>query len=382
MDIITIDRFRQLAEGGEGAHLSIYMPTHRAGPETRQGPIRLANLLRDAEERLRAGGMRTPDVRAMLQPARALLDDSGFWNQQSDGLALFLTPAGQQLYRLPASFAELVVVAERFHLKPILPLFAEDGLFYILALSQNQIRLLEGTLYTVGEVDLASLPQSLADALRYDQIEAHLQFRTGTSPGVSGWSATYHGHSPEDEEKDRLLRWFHLVDDALPELLNSRQAPVVLAGVEYLHPIFREASSLSNLLDEEITGNPEELRPDQLHASALELLEPLLAQKRVDAQARYRQMAGTGLASADLEQVVLAAHHGRVEVLFVEQDRQVWGACDLAAQQVTVHDAEEPGDEDLLDLAAVQSILNGGRVYVVAAEQMPADALAAAIYRY
>jgi hypothetical protein len=47
-----------------------------------------------------------------------------------------------------------------------------------------------------------------------------------------------------------------------------------------------------------------------------------------------------------------------------------------------VHQDPEPGDEDLLDLAAIQSILNGGTVYAVEPEQVPDHAPLAAVFRY
>lgn len=37
------------------------------------------------------------------------------------------------------------MVDDRFHVTPLLPLLAGDGHFFVLALSQNQIGLLEGT---------------------------------------------------------------------------------------------------------------------------------------------------------------------------------------------------------------------------------------------
>jgi hypothetical protein len=72
-----------------GWHVSLFMPTHRAGRETEQNPIRFKNLLREAEDRLLATGLRSPDVREILKPAQRLLQESGFWRNQSHGLAVF-----------------------------------------------------------------------------------------------------------------------------------------------------------------------------------------------------------------------------------------------------------------------------------------------------
>jgi Bacterial archaeo-eukaryotic release factor family 7 len=50
-------------------------------------------------------------------------------------------------------------------------LLRPDGLVYILALSQNQARLLHGTRHTVRAVDLTHVPRNRADALRFDEKE-------------------------------------------------------------------------------------------------------------------------------------------------------------------------------------------------------------------
>jgi len=51
------------------------MPTHRAGTETRQDPIRLKNLLSRAREQLVDGGLRSTEADGILEPARLLLED-------------------------------------------------------------------------------------------------------------------------------------------------------------------------------------------------------------------------------------------------------------------------------------------------------------------
>ncbi len=56
------------------------------------------------------------------------------------------------------SFEELLVITHRFHNKPLLPFFTNDGLFYIRALSQNEVRLLEGTCHSIDEIKADSIP--------------------------------------------------------------------------------------------------------------------------------------------------------------------------------------------------------------------------------
>lgn len=92
MDLLNSAELKALTTRYPGLCLSLFMPTHRAGRDTQQDPIRFKNLLQEAENRLRDFDLRTPEVQGLLEPARRRLDDSAFWRHQSDGLAVFLSP--------------------------------------------------------------------------------------------------------------------------------------------------------------------------------------------------------------------------------------------------------------------------------------------------
>ena len=381
MNIITLDELKVLLAGQQGLCVSLFMPTHRRGRETEQDPIRFKNLLRQAEEHLQSKGLRSPEAMEMLKPAQRLLNDPVFWRHQSDGLAVFVNSEGCRHYPLPLLFEELAVISDRFHLKPILPLFTGDGHFYILALSRKQVRLLEGTRYTVDEIDLEGMSTSIAEVLQYERFEKQLQFHTGTAGGGER-AAVFHGHDPGDEDKGRILRWFQRLDNELSSLLAGEQSPLVLAGVEHLFPPYKEANTYPYLLDEGIPGNPEELHLEELHAKAWPIVHSTFMEAVKEAAARYRQLAGTGQTTTDVKETVSAAHHGRVDILFVTVGVQIWGDFDPNTNTVHIHRESGHGDKDLLDLAAIQSILNGGTVYAVKSEKMPAHAPLAAVFRY
>ena len=68
MDVIRRTDLQRLALGRPGPCGSVFLPTHRAGPEVQQGPIRLKNLLRQATEALKADGVRAPEIDQLLAP--------------------------------------------------------------------------------------------------------------------------------------------------------------------------------------------------------------------------------------------------------------------------------------------------------------------------
>jgi hypothetical protein len=383
-DLLTKERLESLMNAGGDHLVSLYMPAHRLPNEAEQDPIRLKNLLAKAEDQLKGQGMRTPDVRALLQPGHALLGNSAFWRHQSDGLALFLAPDESHILRLPLRFRELVVVGEFWHVKPLLPLFAGDGRFYVLALSQNAVRLLEGTRYSIAELVLDNVPTSLAEALRFDDPESQLQFHTGSGPPGAGMRrAIFHGHGVgKDDEKSDLLRYFHQIDRGLQEILRNERAPLVLAGVDYLLPIYRETNEYRWLLDEVLTGNYDDLRPEELHAEAWPLVAPVFAAQREEARRRFLELSNSGLATTNLKQIVEFAHQGRVDTLFVPLGQRQWGRYNLATGRIELFADHQPGARDLLDLAAVQTYLNSGVVFAVEPAEMPANASVAAILRY
>lgn len=368
-----------------GLCVTIYLPTHRKGPEIQQNPIRLKNLIRRAEERLLAIPMRATEVEPLLRPAQALVADIHFWRHQGDGLALFLSSGLARHVQAPDAFDELVVVSERFHLKPILRSFGTDGRFFILAASKNALRLLEGTRESVREIDLADVPRSLAEAMKHEVSEKQLQFRT-TSPSHGGSrSALSHSHgggTDDAERKKEILRYFHQVDDGIREFLKDGRDPLIFAGVDYLFPLYREANTYPALLDHQLPGNPDELSPEDLHRKAWERVRPHFQKKREEAAELVRRLAGTGRVSDAVEEVVAAARQGRVDTLFVAVGERMWGSLDEGTGAVVFHEESAPGAEDLLDRAALETIQRGGRVHAVERGEMPVDRPLAAVFRY
>ena len=380
MNVLTRNNLNLLMAVHKRPSVSIFMPMHRSGPETQQYPIRLKNLIREAEGRLIARGLHAPEAKELLEPAERLLRDGLFRQHQSDGLAMFLSLGVFHYYPLPFVFEELVIVTDRFHIKPLLPLLSGDGRYYILALSQNKVRLLQGTRYSVNEVSLADVPENLAETLRDDDSWKDLHMHSGLSRGEGKLSAITHGD--EVDSKENIRRYFRRIDRGLHELLRNERAPLVLAGVDYLHPIYKEVNSYPHLMDEGIAGNPERLSAGELHELTWTIVKPYFQKAQQEAVNRYKEFISSGRASNRFRKIILAAYHGQVESLFAVPDFQQWGTFDPSTDELHLHKKEKAGDEDLLESTAIQTLLNGGTVYVVKPGTMPDTGSLAAVLRY
>ena len=378
MDIMRPHELERLTASAHVPSASLFMPTHRAGAGTAQDPIRFKNLLTRADGALRALGMRTPEASELLAPARDLLGHPSFWSHQAEGLAVFASAASFKAVRLPLTVPERAVVGARFHVKPLLPYFSVDGHFFVLAISQNQIRLLEGSRDAFDEVDLGEVPTSLAEALHHEDPERELQLHV--AGGGPAGRAIFHGHGAGAEiDKERLDRYFREVDRGVGQILRGEQAPVVLAGVGYATARYRELSAMGSIMSEAIAGNPDELRLDQLHERASAIVEPTFRSAlRADLD-RFSELDGTGLTATGVIETLTAAEQGRVAVLFAAADQERWGSTEDGA--MVIRDEPLPGDEDLIDAAVVAALGTDARVHVLKSEALPA-APAAAILRY
>lgn len=390
MPILSQEELKTVIAESKRPSISIFLPTHRAGPEIEQDPIRLKNLLKQAEERLITEEESRPaEARELLGPVSALLDDAAFWRHQADGLAIFRARDVFRVYRLPLQLPEFVVVSDRFHVNPLLPLLVNDARFYVLALSQKAVRLLECSWDHVHEIELPGVPQGMEKALPEGPAPLsnrinRSELQRHTLPMDRGNAARFHGHGVGTDDVDviNLARYFHRVNDGLEDILKLQQVSLVLACVEYLAPVFREVTRYPHILDPIIAGNPDGMTQDELHQKAWAIAEPHFRKVREQAAAQYHEGMAKGRASHSLRDIVAAAHQGRIATLFVPLGARRWGRFDFDHLALEEHAEEQPGDDDLLDLAAMQTLMHGGTVYGVPPHEVPDKQLLAAVYRF
>lgn len=360
-----------LAELGTatGRAVSIFMPTARAGAEVRENPIRAKSLIKDAETQLKAHGATQEESDEILGPLVALLEDDAYWQYLADGLALFASKGFWRAYRLTKNFPEAVHVSDRFAVRPIVPAVVGDGEFLTIAVSQNKVRLLEGTAATIRELDLGSIPGSVDDMAGDTQPPPHQQQRFSAGAGTTGNTAgggVVHSHGTGAEVGDvQLEKFLRQVAQGLEEVLHPNdRRPVVLAAVSEYLPQFREYLNYEHLVDEVAAGNPDALSPGDLHERAWAVVRPAM-QKQSDAAAeRFGDAIGAGRALAGGGSDILhAAREGRVDTLLLTRRR-----C-----------TADHGPDDL-DTAVGQVLATSGSVVVV--DTLPQDVAEGAILRF
>jgi hypothetical protein len=383
MNHLTHEKFKELATAHNPHCISIYIPTHRSGMEVNEkiDQINLKNQVQDVANELQNWQLHSRDIEKLLGPVKELLDDSSFWNGQSEGLAIFLSPDSFDYFTLPVTFAELTYVSDHFYVLPLVSYLNDTGKFFLLSLSLSGAEFYEGLPHHLNKIDVEELlPEQMEDVIGYDFKEKHLQFRTGQTGNNN---SLIHGQGKgEDEDKIEIEKFFRAINDGLMKIVTNRQRPMVIAGVDYLIPIYKSVNGYKHLSDKFIPGNPEHVDPNELHSKTKALLADHFDEDRSKNLEVFEQALSKAAASYREDDVIKEAYNKRIDTLFVKKNELMWGIFDMENYTVKQRD-ESRYKSCLLNFAAVHTFLNGGTVYILDENEMPEPSSRLnAVYRY
>lgn len=385
MDQFTRRALGELIEAEDDCCVSIFMPKHRTGQESRQDPIRLRNLLRRAEELLVERGLRSRETRQILEPARELSDDRLAWESRDLGLVLYLSRSGIRGYHVPEPLAERVQVGRRFCVLPLVPLVAENEQFSILAVSAKHVRFLEATRLSVERREIPGMPSSVEEVLSTVEGQREIHFHSVAPASREQKGSIIHGAGTSvemEERKQRLLEYCQRINRAVSDFLNERRTPLVLACDTTMLGNYREVNSYAYIKEESIAGNPDGRRDEELRDEAWRIIDKEVKAREREAVNRYGLAHGQQKALSRIEDIVLAAYDGRVTDLLVQRGVQQWGRFDPESRTVERSGNPSSEYEDLFNVAAVYTLLRDGDVHCAAREEMPGEMAIGAVLRY
>jgi hypothetical protein len=380
MDSLASDYARGILASPEAPCLSVYQPTHRSHPDNQQDPIRFRNLVKSMEESLREK-YSNRDMRPLLEPFKKLAENHEFWNHTLDGLAVLGAPDIFRVYRLQRPVPELAVVAESFHLKPLLRILQSAGQYQVLSLTRQEVRLFEGNRDALDEVELSSEVLQMIAQPDTEEKERGVEvwtYRAGsTGAGVRSESAK------ADIVKSETEKFFRTVDRAILENYSRQsEMPLVLAALPEHQAVFRQISHNPFLLPESIDTHPEALSIDELRQQAWQVLEPHYLTRLAGLVEMFSVAKSRELGTDDLAEIAQSSVAGRVATLLVDADRHIPGRVLPDSGIIEFDDPATAHVDDLLDDIAELVLKKRGQVVIVPTERMPTQNGAAAIFRF
>jgi len=379
---LSKEQIASLASHQSQYSISIYMETHASGVEKNEqkDTIAFKNVLQQLTSDFRNKGVDMTTVERLLKPGYDLIRNGQFWLNVTKGLAVFISEGEFKYVRLPFAPRSEVLMNTSYYLSPMMPLITARDYFYLLVLSKKQAKFYRADQFGMVHIPVPEMPDGIGDVVHFEEKDDKKHAQTGAR-GAGGTNFHTWGSGPDF--KENIAMYFDEVDETLwKDILSTENAPLLLAGVGYMIPIYKSVAQYKCIWDEALTGNFEYEDEASIYKQAVKKMQPFFEQRHNKALEMYGNQSATGLTSSIAEDVIPAAHYSKVWHLFVAKDQHIWGHFDQMKNEITIHANKEEGDECLLDKAMLRTIQNGGEVHVLERDRVPGGSKIAALMRY
>ncbi len=364
--------------------VTIYLPMHKGGKEQNEhlAQANLKRSIKEVHQILTNYQLSKAEINSYLKPIEGLIANVDLWRNPSDGLAVFLDQNGVNYYTFPIAFETKTYVSNHFYLKPLLPLYYDDGVYFLLELSADYVKLYECSKYGYKDLNIENFaPNQLEKAVGTDYKEKMLQFRTGHTAHTTG---SFHGYGEgKDDYKKELITFFRAIDAGVKKIITNKKAPLLLACTDQLYPLYKEASLYPNLYKKHLSGDPEFKNKTVMHQESLKLMQDYFNTTKKTKIDIFTELYNTPKVSYNPSQIISAAIHGKIDTLFVKKRTDLFGIYNNVDNSVRLDESKENTNTSLLNLACMQTYLQGGNVFELEPEDMPIkEQPINAIFRY
>jgi hypothetical protein len=328
MKELLIEDLKAITEASSAPMISIYL-SRDPRLDTKTLPERWKQSLSKAESFLLKDYTRS-FVHMFMEPLRHATFFSTL-ETLDKGIIIFYSTEQQSYMRVQTNINDLVVVADSFHIKPLLRIKNTERGYFVIGVSPRLISL---SVETNGHL------------YRLDSIR---------NPG-----------NVDSPKKNANRDFFSQTAALLNKSLNQYRLPVILLGAkEYLDQM-RKFLNSSYVLEDVIIGNSELMAPEEIRENSFEILEPYYHQKELEAIQDLNLAVKNNQAITYIEDIAVSAVYGKIKKLFVIENKQVWGKMNRQTGEIFISPKQvDSHDDDILDDISQIVLAKGGEVVVL-----------------
>lgn len=360
--------------------ISIYQKTSRYAEDNKHDALVFKNLIRDIRSSLEEKYSKT-EIKKLLDMLLKIEKDSLFWRDTLDGIALFATLDECIIYRLKKPVSTYAIVADSFHIKPLIKYFQFAQTYQILDIDGKSFQVFESDGYNLEKIELDDdISTTMEEILGKDYSDSYLT--RGSYGGAT--KSVFHGHGGRKEEAEiDLEKFFRQADTIIYDNVSkASKLPLILLSPSRHHSLFREISNNIYLTNKSIVGTYELLGTTQVKKHIESSIRELFTEKTKNLIEQYNQLRTVEKSSDQLIEIVSASVDGRIEIIFIQENKMIPGKIDLITKKIKAKELTHPEVDDILDDLAQITLEKGGKVFILREEEMPTDSGVAAIYRY
>ena len=330
---LTIKDFNALNVSSKGPMISLYLSKDVAILDQKSMKERWKELLRKAEFYLLKDYTRS-FVDAFMEK---------LWNEKyldkveamDRGIVVFYSEEGFDgeigYVRVQSSINDLVVVADSYHIKPLIRIKNNVRGFFIVTMSSRAINV---------------LIENSGHLVKIDSYR--------NEPGIDG------------KNKKDGKEFFLNASQELNKLFAAYRLPIVLAGVKDHIGHMKKLLNQSMLMNESIVGNVEKMKSAELQERVYKILTPYYEEQEIGALTELEVAMSRDRAITYLEDIAISAVYGKITKLFVVENRYVWGSINRQTGEIFIEPKQiNSHDDDVLDDLCQLVLSKGGDVVVV-----------------
>ena len=290
-------KLKQLKDETGKFCVSIIMNTHRTKPDYDKDPKVLKNHIKEAKERLLA----TNDKREVSKVIEHLekLEGQIDHSLNLESLILFVNENKAEFLRLPIEVTDRVVIDRSFATRDLVRALHQEINYFILVLSQREVRLIEafndkvvkeiGSDFPFENTNLYSTNKDeLANAGRQTQLVAE---------------------------------FFNRVDKALNKVRKDNALPVLICTEEAnYHEYLKIADESKSIFDTYLNKNRLDEKAHAIVSEAWSIVSKKMEEQRKAKKDELSKAVGKGNFLSDLSDIWKAIGEGRVDTLFIEEE--------------------------------------------------------------
>lgn len=302
------NKIRQLYQQKKEIALTLTVDLNQgANPQNDHDRITLKNMMGVARRRL-LEEYKKEKTQKILENMDVVLEEITY-NRTHKGLVLFLAEDLIEYYALPFAVGNRVKIGHHFSTRALLRAFNQTEHYYILTLSQQEVRLLECYDNVFMGENQTQFP--LVNDTFYEPDRLKASFASS---------------------EDKLVQqFFRQGDEILAPIYKEKGLPMILAGPEEAISNFEKIASENLLIVGKVRGNQDSHDGSQIRELVQQASLVIHSYKESKIQASFDDLhaaKGQGLLEYDCNAIYRKAQVGQVKELVVDQDYYLKGVRD------------------------------------------------------